>query len=500
MSAVSNPGQGGRFGGQAWVGLSGAALRARYPRSEDLVVGVVTQHVVPEGSDVIRAVGVAEMAAVPALAEVLGLPDPATLPVLPFRPEREPSHYLATVADYERRTRLLLDRDDWLAYLEAFARGTGPDGLSPYVWLIGRKWSGKTALGAHFAVNAPGDIDCVSFFLGDKADADSSRYLVAVGDQLARLLGEPPDTTRSGTGGVDTYRRLWEWAARRAETQRRPLLLVVDGLDDDVSARRDLPSVASLLPRLLNGWTRVLVTSRQRPRLPADVDLSHPLFDATVRQLDQPSPTVLARTREVERRHRLCPVCKLSDEADEVPAIADAGYWAGPNQSRSFAASSAVAFPTRSTAAQQIRQFASEHLLAFGCLGVLAFWLVSGLILALGAWAVADEGGAAVVGILGIGAVVLWWTHWQAQARLRANARIVWNQLWYCNRDGVLYWPETGQYLTPNQLRGFLYDSGTQAAAQRFAPAPAAGPVYGSGTQPAASAASASMPGPMPLR
>jgi len=478
VSAVATPQQSGRLGGPDWQGLSGAALRARYPRSEDLIVGVISQQIVPEGSDVIRAVAVPEIAGDPGLATVLGLRNVSSLPVLPYRPERAPSHYLATVADVERRTRVLLDRDDWLAYLEAFARGGAQDVDGHYLWLTGGKWSGKTALQAHFSVQAPADIDCVSYFLGDKADANSTRYLAVVGDQLARLLGEAPDTTRTGTGGPDTYRQLWEWAARRADMEHRPLLLVVDGIDDDAGPRRDLPSVASLLPRLMNDWTRVVVTSRQRPRLPADVDLSHPVFDATVRDLGQPSPTVQARTREVERRHKLCPVCKLSDEAGEVPVIADAGYWAGPHQSRSFESSSAVALPPVSTLSRQLRQFGSEHLLALGCLGVIAFWAVAVVIALVASLAASGDGGVFAAIALVVGAVVIWYNHAKSQARLRANAKIVWEQLWFCNRDGVIYWPETGQYMRPGDLRAFLYAPATQALAGQYAPR-AAGPATG---------------------
>ena len=463
VSVVSTPQQGGQFGGPSWKGLSGAALRARYPRSEDLLVGVVTQQLLPEGADVIRAVAISELAQDPELGALLGIGDVHGLPLLPFRPETEVSHYWATVADFERRTPVLLDRDDWLAALENFARGTLGDVAQPYLWLVGPKWSGKTALQAHFAMHSPTDIDCVTYFLGDRTDADSSRFLAVVSDQLARLLGEPADVNRSAAGLVDTYRRLWEWTARRAERERRHLLLTVDGLDDDVSTRRDLPSVASLLPRLLSPWTHVLVTTRERPKIPADVDVSHPIYDAEVKVLGEPSPKVRWRTREVERRHRLCPVCKLSDEAAPVPAIADMGYWAGPQQSRSFAVSSSLAFPDGTAALRKVLDFASKHVVAAGCLALLLSW--TALVVVAVVLAAARGAGAALLLAAAVVGGIVWYNQSQQQAALRARARTVWDNLWYCNRDGMVYLPDTGEHFPPSHLRGFVFRYAAQMQA-----------------------------------
>jgi hypothetical protein len=65
-------------------------------------------------------------------------------------------------------------------------------------------------------------------------------------------------------------------ATERAEHADRHLLLVVDGLDEDLSSAKGLPSVASLLPAAAGGKTHVLVASRPYPELPGDVDLDHP--------------------------------------------------------------------------------------------------------------------------------------------------------------------------------------------------------------------------------
>jgi hypothetical protein len=73
---------------------------------------------------------------------------------------------------------------------------------------------------------------------------------------------------------------LWERAAQHAADQGRQLLLVVDGLDEDL--RPGGHSVAGWLPGRLPGLpARVLVASRLFPRLPDDVDPAHPLAALT---------------------------------------------------------------------------------------------------------------------------------------------------------------------------------------------------------------------------
>ena len=77
---------------------------------------------------------------------------------------------------------------------------------------------------------------------------------------------------------------MWEQAADRAAQSGRHLLLVVDGLDEDLHPPGS-PSVASLLPTLAGAHAHVLVTSRPHPDLPDDVPDGHPLRVTPV-QLD----------------------------------------------------------------------------------------------------------------------------------------------------------------------------------------------------------------------
>ena len=87
-------------------------------------------------------------------------------------------------------------------------------------------------------------------------------------------------------------RRAWTSTARcgsrppaRPRSGGRHLLLVVDGLDEDLRPPGS-PSVAGLLPALVGAHAHVLVTSRPRPGLPDDVPAGHPLTRVTPVPLD----------------------------------------------------------------------------------------------------------------------------------------------------------------------------------------------------------------------
>ena len=177
------------------------------------------------------------------------------------------SAYWATVLEIRRRTGRLIGRGDELAGITSFAHGN-----ESYRWLVGDAWSGKTALLAEAVSALPPDVDVVCIFLSRReASADSLRFLFTVVPQLAILLG-----TDSPAPGLDEFRTLWQRAAERAGALKRSLLLVVDGLDEDVRPP-GLPSVAAVLPAGTGSFVHVLVSSRSHPELPVDVPVGHPL-------------------------------------------------------------------------------------------------------------------------------------------------------------------------------------------------------------------------------
>jgi WD40 repeat protein len=213
-------------------------------------------------------------------------------------PAREEPAYRATLRQLRGRT-VLRGRETELAAIGAFAAGQ-PSVLAPpgsqHAWLVGGPWAGKTALLAEAVHALPPGVDCVAYFLTRPGgDADRERFLAAVVPQLAWLLGKDPPSPLD----VDVFRQLWERAAQRAAAESRQLLLVVDGLDEDL--RPGGYSVAGWLPGRLPGLpARVLAASRPYPLLPDDVDPGHPLAAlAPDQRYTLPDSPHAARVREL---------------------------------------------------------------------------------------------------------------------------------------------------------------------------------------------------------
>ena len=258
-----------------WKGMSGAAVLAG-----ERLLGVVSEHAPRRGESTITVTPLANLDRLPAAAAAqwwahLGT-DPKQLVMLPARRERAEPAYRATLRQLRARTGVLQDRDGELWKIGAFATGQpSPLALpgSQHAWLVGGPWAGKTALLAEAVHALPPRVDCVAYFLTRRTgDADRERFLAAVVPQLAWLL----DTDRPSTLDEHVFRQLWEQAAQHAADENRQLLLIVDGLDEDL--RPGGHSVAGWLPARLPGLpARILVASRLNPRLPDDVDPAHPL-------------------------------------------------------------------------------------------------------------------------------------------------------------------------------------------------------------------------------
>ena len=116
---------------------------------------------------------------------------------------------------------------------------------------------------------------------------------------------------------VHVFRQLWEQAAQRAADQGRQLLLVVDGLDEDL--RPGGHSVTGWLPGPLAGLpARVMVASRLYPQLPSDVDPAHPLAALVPGKLYMlPDSTHAARLRELAGQE----ITQLLRRADDDLAL-----------------------------------------------------------------------------------------------------------------------------------------------------------------------------------
>src|SRR5487761_22455 len=256
------------IGGSPWEGISGAVVFSAAQR-QFRAVGVISEHHQPEGVSSLNVVPITSLNMLDAHTAArwwqrLGVTDPHGLVRLPS-PRPLPS-YRERINEIAGRTPVLYGREKWLDELAGFA--TGSEG---YRWLEGGPSAGKTALAAHLVTGCPPTVDCVAYFLTRRlGDAHSGRFVTVVANQLAWLLGDdspaPPDDP-------DALISLWRRAVEDAVRDDRHLLLVVDGLDEDLSGNVGRPSVAALIPGLIGEHAHVLVTSRCGFELPADVDL-----------------------------------------------------------------------------------------------------------------------------------------------------------------------------------------------------------------------------------
>ncbi|MEV0269123.1 hypothetical protein AB0H43_10125 [Hamadaea sp. NPDC050747] len=274
------------LGRSQWSGVSGSAIVTGSAGNE-IVLGVVTEHQPRAGESALTATPITHIERLPNARlwwRELGC-TPSTLVRLPATNRR--AGYQAVLAEVAGRTPELLDRAADLAALRAFA--TGSPG---YRRVVGPPWAGKTAVAAHLAVSPPDGVDCVAYLLQRRAlDASADRFLAAVTGQLASLLGEDPPAEPDAAAFAD----LWGRAADRAERLERHLLLIVDGLDEDLRPAGQR-SVASLLPSRTPFFTHVLVTGRKTP-VPDDVHPDHPLWTLHPAELTQ-----VVEAQRVEQR------------------------------------------------------------------------------------------------------------------------------------------------------------------------------------------------------
>ena len=187
----------------------------------------------------------------------------------------------AVVADHMEVVRDLApdpleEREREIAELTAFVHG------APDTWytMEASMISGKTALMSSFALNPPSDAHIVSFFIrrmgGDGNDWKSFSFVA--GAQLAEILGDEYTERVSEPASQNTeFRQLLRRAATACQSDKnpRPLVLVIDGVDEDSYYEDpDAPgakSILSLLPRHLPEGVKLVTASRPNPRMPEDI-------------------------------------------------------------------------------------------------------------------------------------------------------------------------------------------------------------------------------------
>lgn len=183
---------------------------------------------------------------------------------------------------------------------------------------------GKTVLLADYVQRPPHHTDVLNFFVSAAHGTDTrAEFEKQMADQIGAFLRPAQQCM---PGGVRQWKHLFAAAAEKSVRHGRNLLLVVDGLDDDVAwsglsaggeasaaGGRSLPSVvrgsiAALLPAVPPPGMRVIVSFRRGVRYPDDLPARHPLRQHThlralapakgvpqVR-LPPPNPTALGET------------------------------------------------------------------------------------------------------------------------------------------------------------------------------------------------------------
>ena len=364
-----------------WSGMSGAPVVAG-----GYLLAVVTEHSAREGESTITATPLTALEADPAHPGWgpgvihpgawwirMGISDAKALKRLPARRERPEPTYWATVRENRRRTQTLIGRHQELAQIASVAVGS-----EGYCWLNGEVYAGKTSLLAEAVIMLQGDVDVVSYFLSRReADADSVRFIAAVVPQLAYFLDMDDQP-----GTLEQFRALWERAVERADAEGRHLLLVVDGLDEDLRPP-GLPSVAALLPMTAGGYAHVMVSSRTEWDLPSDMPPRHPLANA-LRDVVQPFGN--AQEQAALARQEIDNLLRRDDDGLAADVLGLLAAAAGPLAVRDLAAmttaaprspaltrrirrlltsSAARSLQTSRSAEDKRYQFAHESLLAY---------------------------------------------------------------------------------------------------------------------------------------
>ncbi|MCG7206401.1 hypothetical protein [Streptomyces arenae] len=156
---------------------------------------------------------------------------------------------------------------------------------------------GKTVLLADYVQRPPHRTDILNFFVSAAHGTDTrTAFEEQMSDQIGAFLRSPQQRT---SRGVQQWKRLFAAAAEKSMRHGRTLLLVVDGLDDDVAwsglaAASAAPtagvggtpnvvhgSIAALLPAAPPPGMRVIVSFRRGVRPPDDLPVRHPLRQRT---------------------------------------------------------------------------------------------------------------------------------------------------------------------------------------------------------------------------
>ncbi len=223
------------------------------------------------------------------------------------------------------------------AEMKAFVQDSRPEAPSYLCWHADGPVGKTTLLAGYVRHKPPVDCDILTFFVSETHGTDTrGAFEREIADQIALFLGR---TERPVPKGTRAWNALFAKAAAKSAKHERRLLLIVDGLDDDVAWSDDLvgpepanrcgtlrprdhfggefdnpdravrrsasKSMAALLPSRPPPNMRVIVSLRRCAPLPRDVpEKRHPLRQSRhmrtllpltgVPKLRQPPPDITA--------------------------------------------------------------------------------------------------------------------------------------------------------------------------------------------------------------
>ncbi|ROO84450.1 hypothetical protein EDD29_1974 [Actinocorallia herbida] len=211
--------------------------------------------------------------------------------------------------------------------MDAFVLGQSSEAASYLCWYADAP-VGKTTLLADYVRQPPVGVDILNFFVSPSHGTDTREAFEAeMIAQIGELTRSPP---LSNPRGVREWKALFTRAADASVNRKRHLVLVVDGLDDDVAWSGRAAegaalegvngSIAALLPGAPPPGMRVVVSLRRRLRFPDDLSTRHPLRSGkslSLRELRQLEGALPA--------HRLLPSVDLSEPVTGMLAVAGGG-------------------------------------------------------------------------------------------------------------------------------------------------------------------------------
>ncbi|MFC9896934.1 hypothetical protein ACFVMC_24885 [Nocardia sp. NPDC127579] len=205
----------------------------------------------------------------------------------------------------------LRGRDGELQQLTEFSTGT-----ERYMCWSGAAGVGKTALLAEFVIHPPRAVDVVAYFATLAERPDGTEFLTVLADQLAEYVGRPARLDTAKSMPAPWALQLPE-AALHAKQRKRNLVVVVDGLDQALTARE----IGSLLPEpnRVPENVRFILTFRTRD-FAADLLPAMP-WQVLGRSADPEAQRNSVRANLTERWQRLVrehPVWQLLDPAESA--------------------------------------------------------------------------------------------------------------------------------------------------------------------------------------